>query len=177
MKRTIGALVAVVVTAATFAACGVEIDPEQEQSPTAEEQAQENVPDAADADAATSEEPVEDEADSGPEAEESDEPEESDEREETLEQANARATAEDYIEYSGFSKSGLIDQLEFEGFSKKDAKYAVNHIDVDWMEQAERTATDYMDYSSFSRSGLIEQLEFEGYTREQAEHGADSVGF
>lgn len=95
---------------------------------------------------------------------------------ETVSQANARGSAEDYLGYTAFSKTGLIEQLEFEGFSTADAEYAVENIEVDWMEQAEKSAADYMDYSSFSRAGLIDQLEFEGFTPEQAAHGADSVG-
>ncbi|MFE6971614.1 Ltp family lipoprotein [Isoptericola sp. NPDC057653] len=94
----------------------------------------------------------------------------------TVAQANAVASAQSYLEMGGFSKSGLMDQLEFEGYSKADAKYAVAHVDVDWDEQAEIAAKNYMDTQSFSRSGLVDQLEFDGFTAKQAEHGADSVG-
>ncbi|WP_202409606.1 Ltp family lipoprotein [Halobacillus litoralis] len=34
--------------------------------------------------------------------------------------------AQDYLDYSSFSRSGLIDQLIYEGFSTEDATYAVN---------------------------------------------------
>ncbi|WP_201849951.1 Ltp family lipoprotein [Myceligenerans indicum] len=95
---------------------------------------------------------------------------------ESVSQANARRSAERYLDYTAFSKSGLMEQLEFEGFSTADAKYAVGNIEVDWMEQAEKSAENYMDYSPFSRAGLIDQLEYEGFTPEQAAHGADSVG-
>ena len=90
-------------------------------------------------------------------------------------QENALTTAEDYISMSGFSRSGLIEQLEFEGYSTKDAAFAVDHLNVNWNEQAARSAEDYISMSGFSRSGLIEQLEFEGYTGKQAEYGADKV--
>jgi hypothetical protein len=33
--------------------------------------------------------------------------------------------ARDYLDYSAFSRSGLIDQLEYEGFSKAQAVYGV----------------------------------------------------
>ncbi|WP_278186859.1 Ltp family lipoprotein [Myceligenerans salitolerans] len=118
-------------------------------------------------------------ADDGPESapdEEKDEKPAEEASNETVSQANARETAENYLNYTAFSKPGLIEQLEFEGFSKADSKYAVENIEVDWMEQAAKAAENYMDYSSFSRSGLIDQLEFEGFTPEQAAHGADSVG-
>jgi len=55
---------------------------------------------------------------------------------ETLSQKNAVKKAEDYLNYSSFSKSGLVEQLKFEGFSEEDATYAVSKIDVDWKEQA-----------------------------------------
>ena len=94
----------------------------------------------------------------------------------TVSQENAVESAENYLSYSGFSRKGLIKQLEFEEFSTADATFAVDNVDVDWMAEAAESAANYMDYSSFSRSGLIDQLEFEGFTAEQAEHGADSVG-
>jgi hypothetical protein len=90
-------------------------------------------------------------------------------------QENALGTAEDYLSMSGFSRSGLIEQLVFEGYSTKDAAFAVDHLNVDWNEQAARSAEDYLSMSGFSRSGLIEQLVFEGYTRAQAEYGADKA--
>lgn len=73
---------------------------------------------------------------------------------ETLSQSNAVSTAEDYIQYSSFSRSGLIDQLKYEGFSTADSTYAVDNITVDWNEQAAQTAQEYLDTSSFSASGL-----------------------
>lgn len=94
----------------------------------------------------------------------------------TTSQSNAVSKALDYIDYSAFSKKGLIDQLEFEGFSTADSKFAVNYIDVDWFEQAALKAADYLDYSSFSRKGLIDQLLFEGFTREEAVYGVDQTG-
>ena len=93
----------------------------------------------------------------------------------TAGQENALATADDYISMSGFSRSGLIDQLEFEGYSSKNAAFAVDNLNVDWNQQAARTADDYLSMSGFSRSGLIEQLEFEGYTPQQAQYGANKA--
>jgi Host cell surface-exposed lipoprotein len=45
---------------------------------------------------------------------------------ETVGQENARQSAEDYLAYSAFSRQGLIAQLEYEGYSTKDATYGVN---------------------------------------------------
>lgn len=93
----------------------------------------------------------------------------------TASQQNAVETAESYLDTSAFSRKGLIDQLVFEGFSAKDAKFAVDHIDPNWNNQAVLAAKSYLDSGSFSRSGLIEQLEFEGYTHAQAVYGVDKA--
>lgn len=77
----------------------------------------------------------------------------------------------------GFSRSGLIDQLEYEEFTTEQATFGVDNITVDWNEQAALKAESYLDLMSFSRSSLITQLEYEGFTREQAEYGATAVGF
>jgi hypothetical protein len=76
-----------------------------------------------------------------------------------------------------FSRTGLIQQLEFEGYSSGDATWAVDNVAVDWNEQAAKKAREYLDFMSFSRSGLIQQLVFEGFTNQQAEYGASQAGF
>jgi hypothetical protein len=86
-------------------------------------------------------------------------------------QRNARESAESYLATQAFSRKGLIQQLKYEGFSKKDAVYAVDAINVDWNKEAVKSARDYLDTQSFSRSGLIEQLEYEGFTPAQAKYG------
>jgi Host cell surface-exposed lipoprotein len=86
-------------------------------------------------------------------------------------QRNALSSAESYLRYSAFSKSGLIEQLEYEDFSRSDARWAANHVRVSWNAQAVKSAKSYLRYSSFSRQGLIEQLEYEGFTRSQARYG------
>lgn len=95
---------------------------------------------------------------------------------ETLSQKNAIRKAASYLDYSDFSATGLIKQLEFEGFPHEDAVYAVDNVGADWNEQAEKKARSYQDYSGFSRAGLINQLKFEGFTNEQATYGVDALG-
>lgn len=95
----------------------------------------------------------------------------------TTGQKNALKSAYDYLKYSSFSYKGLIDQLEFEGYTTEEATYAVDNCGADWKMQAEKTAQSYLDYSSFSRQGLIDQLIFEGFTKEEAEHGVSAVGY
>ncbi len=92
-------------------------------------------------------------------------------------QQNAVDKAGSYLSFSAFSRSGLIEQLEFEGFTKDEATFGVENVGADWMDQAAAKAADYMEFSSFSRQGLIDQLVFEGFSKEQAAHGAAAVGF
>jgi TM2 domain-containing membrane protein YozV len=96
---------------------------------------------------------------------------------ETISQRNAKAKAADYLRFMSFSRSGLISQLEFEGFTTDDATYGVDAIGPNWDEQAAKKAADYLDTMSFSRQGLLDQLIFEGFTPEQAEYGVSYVGY
>ena len=91
-------------------------------------------------------------------------------------QTQASLMAQSYLATQAFSPSGLIKQLEFEGFSTAEATAAVQGLDVDWQEQANRMAASYLDGQAFSRQGLIDQLVVEGFTAEQAAAAADSVG-
>ena len=94
----------------------------------------------------------------------------------TAGEKNALSKAHDYLSFTAFSHSGLIEQLKFEGYSGSEAKYAADHCGADWYEQACLKAKDYLSFTAFSYSGLIEQLEFEGFTADEAEYGADSCG-
>ena len=95
----------------------------------------------------------------------------------TMGEKNALDTALSYLDFMSFSYTGLIEQLEFEGYNHEESVYGVNNCGADWNEQAALTAQSYLDLMPFSREGLIEQLEFEGFTREQAEYGVQSVGY
>ena len=96
---------------------------------------------------------------------------------ETTGQQNALGSAANYLNTMAFSKSGLIDQLEYEGYSTEEATYAVENCGADWNEQAAKSAQNYINTMSFSRSGLIDQLIYEGFTQEQAEYGVSAVGY
>lgn len=95
----------------------------------------------------------------------------------TMGQQNALRKAGQYLDTMPFSYEGLIDQLEFEGYTTEEATYAADNCGADWNEQAAEKAQDYIDMMSFSKSGLIDQLKFEGFTQEQAEYGAKAVGY
>ena len=103
-------------------------------------------------------------------------PEEQSAHIETTGEHNALSSAKTYLNYSAFSYTGLIKQLEYEGFSSSEAEYGADNCGADWYEQAVREANSYLNYSAFSYTGLIEQLEYEGFTSSEAEYGADNCG-
>jgi hypothetical protein len=95
---------------------------------------------------------------------------------ETVSQANALKAARNYLNLTAFSKKGLIEQLEFDGYEKADCIYASDAIKADWNAQAAKAGKNYLSFTAFSKNSLIEQLEFDGYTKEQARYGAAANG-
>lgn len=103
----------------------------------------------------------------------------------TTEEKNCWKSAMSYLDMSGFSKAGLIDQLSSEygeGYPKDTAKKVVNDIEkagkVNWVDEAKESAENYLDTSSFSKDGLIEQLTSEygeQFTQKQAEKAVEAV--
>lgn len=89
---------------------------------------------------------------------------------------NALRAALNYLDSSAFSYSGLVKQLEYEGYTTDEATYAVNNCGADWSEQALLSAKSYLNYTAFSYSGLIEQLKYEGFSVEEATYGVDNCG-
>jgi hypothetical protein len=96
---------------------------------------------------------------------------------ETVGQSNATRKAQSYLKFTAFSRSGLIDQLVYEGFSTEDATYGADAVGADWSAQAAAKAQSYLDLTAFSRDGLIEQLTYEGFSPEEAEYGVTAVGY
>lgn len=90
--------------------------------------------------------------------------------------AGALYQAESYLNYSAYSYTGLIEQLEYIGFSNYEATYAAENCGADWNEQAIKKAKSYLKSSAFSYTGLIDQLEFEGFTSSQSKYGTDNCG-
>lgn len=95
----------------------------------------------------------------------------------TMGEKNALSSAKAYLNTMAFSYKGLIEQLNYEGFSNEEATYGADNCGADWNEQAAKSAKAYLNTMAFSRSGLIEQLEYEGFTKSQAEYGAKAVGY
>ncbi|PQZ92148.1 hypothetical protein CQ018_11525 [Arthrobacter sp. MYb227] len=94
----------------------------------------------------------------------------------TTSQQNARRLAENYLEYSAFPRKSLISQLKYEGFSVKDATWALDHMSVDRNAQAAASAKNYLEYTAFSQKSLTEQLIYEGFTPKQATYGVSKTG-
>ncbi|MEV4667800.1 Ltp family lipoprotein [Microbacterium sp. LWO12-1.2] len=95
----------------------------------------------------------------------------------TLGQQNAIAKAQDYLDYSGFSRTGLIGQLEYEGFSTADATFGTDNAGADWTAEAAEKAADYLAYSSFSRQSLYDQLAYEGFLDAEIVYALGQVGY
>ena len=94
----------------------------------------------------------------------------------TASQQQALVMAHEYLATQSFSRTGLIKQLQYEGFSAADATYGTDAVGADWTAQADAMAKEYLSTQAFSRSGLIKQLEYEGFTAAQAQHGATAAG-
>lgn len=92
--------------------------------------------------------------------------------------SNARRSAASYLDFRGFSRQGLIDQLSSEygdQYPVEAATAAVDSLNVDWNAEAVEAAESYLELRGFSHAGLVDQLSSEygdQFTREQAEHGA-----
>ena len=53
----------------------------------------------------------------------------------TMGERMALSSAKKYLKTMSFSKQGLIEQLEFEGFTSEEATYAVNNCGANWNEK------------------------------------------
>lgn len=95
----------------------------------------------------------------------------------TLAQQNAIDKAKSYLSFAGFSRTGLIEQLEFEGFSTDDATFGADNAGADWNAEAAEKAASYLEFTSFSRQGLYDQLAFEGFTDAEIQFGLAAVGY
>jgi len=89
----------------------------------------------------------------------------------TIGQSNAARSAQNYIQTMPFSYKSLIEQLQYEGYSRSDAVYGASHSGANWMREAVLSARNYLQTMPFSRSDLIGQLQYEGFTPAQARYG------
>jgi hypothetical protein len=100
----------------------------------------------------------------------------------TNQQQNAAKSAQSYLDFTAFSRQGLIDQLSSaygEKYAVQDATIAVDSLNVDWNAEAVQSAKSYLQSSAFSCQGLIDQLDSpygEKFTVDQATYGAKQAG-
>lgn len=100
----------------------------------------------------------------------------------TVSQENALRSAKSYLEMSGFSRNGLIEQLSSEygdNYSVADATWAVDHLHANWKREAVEAGKAYLELGGFSRAGLIEQLSSpsgDQFTKSQATYAANQLG-
>lgn len=92
----------------------------------------------------------------------------------TEDQKNALECANKYLSFTSFSHDGLVEQLEYEGYSHDAAVFAADNCGADWNAQAVNKAKRYLETSAFSYEGLYDQLVFEKFTEDQARHGVDN---
>jgi hypothetical protein len=74
------------------------------------------------------------------------------------------------------SRKGLMELLEFEGFTAREAAHGADNAGADWMGQAAKKAEQTLGVMPLSRKELMELLEFEGFTAREAAHGARAAG-
>lgn len=91
-------------------------------------------------------------------------------------EGQAERAANNYLSMMPFSRKGLIEQLQYEGYSLSESTSAVDSLNIDYNEQAYRAAKNYLLMMPFSESELIDQLEYEGYTTAQAIAGVSRIG-
>lgn len=94
----------------------------------------------------------------------------------TAAQLSAIADARAYLQIAPFSRTGLMAELEYDGVSIPDARFAVDSLEIDFSEQAATQASRYLAHAPFPCDGLIEQLEAVAFLTEQATAGAESTG-
>ncbi len=101
----------------------------------------------------------------------------------SLEQQNALSQARSYLDLTGFSRQGLIDQLSSpygSGYPVDVATWAADTVGADWNAEAVESAQSYLNLTSFSRQGLFDQLTsaYGGqFTADEANYALAAVGY
>lgn len=87
--------------------------------------------------------------------------------------------AQSYGRTFHMSKKGIYNQLtsDVEGFTPEAAQYAVDNLDMDYMENAYQKAKSYFEKMNMSREGIYNQLtsSVEGFTPEEAQYAVDKL--
>jgi hypothetical protein len=95
------------------------------------------------------------------------------------ESQNCYDQALDYLNLIGYSRNGLIKQLQSDGYTNQAINNALYVLEkgeyVTWKSQAVKKAQQYMETFSFSQQRLYEQLISDGFTQEEANYGVSYV--
>ena len=87
--------------------------------------------------------------------------------------------AQSYGRIFPMSKKGIYNQLtsEVEGFTPEAAQYAVDNLDMDYMENAYQKAKSYFEKMNMSKESIYNQLtsSVEGFTPEEAQYAVDKL--
>ena len=83
--------------------------------------------------------------------------------------------AKSFIESGEYSYSGLIEILEFAGYSNDEAEFAALNCNADWNNEAVQCAESYLDIKNMTKDELYGQLEYEGFTKEQISYALSKV--
>ena len=89
----------------------------------------------------------------------------------------AMKTAKTYLGYIDYSYSGLVNQLELEGYSNTDAVKAVEMLGIDWNEQALKCANAYIVKSKMTKKEVKKQMKADGFTDSQIEYAIENADF
>lgn len=95
----------------------------------------------------------------------------------TVGEQNCLAEALSYIDLLGFSKAGLIKQLEFNQYTESEIKFAIENCGADWNAEAVECAQGYTDTISLSRQALYDQLEYEGFEETEINYALEQLGY
>ena len=82
---------------------------------------------------------------------------------------NALEEAKNSLETMPYSYKGMIEILEFIGYSTENATYGADNCGADWNEEAIRYAEWIDRDSEYTSEQLLDSLEYAGFTHEQAE--------
>lgn len=92
-------------------------------------------------------------------------------------QRAALYAAKQRLSRTPYSRQGLLQCLEQDGYAPLDAAYAADHCGADWERQAVRCVRLYLSERPFPLRQLLAQLMEAGFTESQARYGASKNGY
>ncbi|UXS30169.1 Ltp family lipoprotein [Staphylococcus delphini] len=97
------------------------------------------------------------------------------------EQTAALESAKTYADTMHMSKQAIFDQLtaeEADQFSEEDAQYAIDHLKVNYKENALKSAQTYQEDMNMSKKAIYDQLISDygdKFTEEEAQYAVDNL--